>query len=173
MSSPQRPTATSAVAGVGTDADAAPRRDERAVPPPVTPPGRRARAVVGALAVALGAVVLAGCGEGGTSSSVTCSDGQCRATVTGAPADVEQPGTSTTTAVKKVSNGKTTTSTVKNRRDGVDFTVAGQGAGWADIDEDGVVTRVPVGGTFADDGATIRLESADGRTAVFTFPRRG
>ena len=172
MSSPQRPTAVATDLAVPVaGADAAPSRDERPVPPPVAPPGRRLRVTAGALAVALGAVVLAGCGSGGTSSSVNCSGSQCRATVTGAPVDVSQPGT-TTTRTKVVSAGKTTTKSVRRSGDGVDFSVAGQGPGWVDIDEDGVVTRVPVGGTFSEDGSTVRLQSADGRTAVFTFGAR-
>ena len=56
--------------------------------------------------------------------------------------------------------------------DGVDFTVNGLAPGSADIEDVGVVTRIPQGGTFVEDGSTVRLESSDGRTAVFTFRKR-
>jgi hypothetical protein len=34
------------------------------------------------------------------------------------------------------------------------------------------VSRIPQGGTFVEDGSTVRLESSDGSTAVFTFRQR-
>jgi hypothetical protein len=54
----------------------------------------------------------------------------------------------------------------------VDFGVNAIGPGWVDVEDDGVVTRVGQGGTFVEDGSTVRLESSDGRTAVFTFTKR-
>jgi hypothetical protein len=135
----------------------------------VTAPAHRPRTtppVFATLAVALVAGgLLAGCG--GTSSSVSCSGGNCRATVTGAPVEVSQPDAGQTSRA-----GRTTTRRPPRNNDGVDFTVNALGPGWADIDDDGAVTRIQQGGTFVEDGSTVRLESSDGRSAVFTFTRR-
>jgi hypothetical protein len=126
----------------------------------------RRPATYGALAVALVAGgLLAGCG--GTGSSVSCSGNDCRATVTGFPIEVSQPDASQPTR-----SGRTSTRRAPRDGDGVDFTVNAVGPGWADIEDDGTVTRVDQGGTFVEDGSTVRLESSDGRTAVFTFRRR-
>ncbi|WP_133251835.1 hypothetical protein [Actinomycetospora cinnamomea] len=146
----------------------APARRSRTAPTrDGAPPGPRRRPVVlGTLAVALVAGgLLAGCG--GTSSSVSCSGNNCRATVTGAPVEVSQPDPNQTSRA-----GRSTTRRPPRNNDGVDFTVNALGAGWADIEDDGTVTRIPQGGTFVEDGSTVRLESSDGRTAVFTFTRR-
>ncbi|WP_433788096.1 hypothetical protein ACQPX6_14955 [Actinomycetospora sp. CA-101289] len=126
----------------------------------------RGPATYGALAVALVAGgLLAGCG--GTGSSVSCSGNDCRATVTGFPIEVSQPDASQPTR-----SGRTSTRRAPRDNDGVDFTVNAVGPGWADIEDDGTVTRITQGGTFVEDGSTVRLESSDGRTAVFTFRRR-
>jgi len=130
------------------------------------PPGRRRRTVLGALAVALvGGGLLAGCG--GTGSSVSCTGNDCRATVTGSPVEVSQPDPGQPTR-----SGRTTTRRPPRQNDGVDFTVNALGPGWADIDDDGLVSRVNQGATFEEDGSVVRLESSDGRTAVFTFRKR-
>ncbi|MEJ2871608.1 hypothetical protein WCD74_27865 [Actinomycetospora sp. OC33-EN08] len=148
------------------------------------PPGRRLLAVVGLA----GLLLLGACGSGGGEASVSCSGSQCRATVTGTPVEVSEPsssgsmalvaGTSTsrpkpTSSSKPKPSTRTTTHRSGSHRDGtdeVDFLVRAVGPGWVEIDEDGV-TRVPVGGTFAEDDAAVRVESADGRTAVFTWVR--
>jgi hypothetical protein len=125
------------------------------------------RAPAGALVVALVAGgLLTGC-SGGTGTSVSCSGSSCRATVSGAPVEVSQPD----------AGGSTRSRTSTKRRparnnDGVDFGVNAIGPGWVDVEDDGVVTRVGQGGTFVEDGSTVRLESSDGRTAVFTFTKR-
>ncbi|MFC5138817.1 hypothetical protein ACFPK1_11285 [Actinomycetospora rhizophila] len=125
------------------------------------------RSPAGALALAvLAGGLLAGC-SGGTSTSVSCTGATCRATVSGAPVEVSQPDAQST---------RTRTSSTKRRparnNDGVDFGVNAIGPGWVDVEDDGTVTRVPQGGSFVEDGSTVRLESSDGRTAVFTFAKR-
>jgi len=136
-----------------------------AVPHDGAPPGRRAGLALAALAVAT-AGVLAGCS--GSGSSVSCSGNDCRATVTGAPTEVDQPsGSQSSTRVKRSGTRRPARS-----NDGVDFGVNAIGPGWADVEDDGTVTRIPQGGTFVEDGSTVRLESSDGRTAVFTFRKR-
>ena len=126
----------------------------------------RRPATLGALAIAVVAGgLLAGCG--GTGSSVSCTGSDCRATVTGFPVEVSQPD-----AGQPTRSGRTSTRRAPRDNDGVDFTVNGLAPGSADIEDDGVVTRVPQGGTFVEDGSTVRLESSDGRTAVFTFRKR-
>ena len=120
----------------------------------------------GALVVALVAAgLLAGC-AGGAGSSVSCSGNDCRATVTGTPIEVNQPGTNQSSG-----SGRSTTRRPAGDGDGVgvDFRVEAMAPGSVDISDDGIVTRVDQGGTFVEDGATVRLESSDGRTAVFTF----
>ena len=120
----------------------------------------------GALAVALVAAgLLAGC-AGGAGSSVSCSGNDCRATVTGTPIEVNQPGSNQSSG-----SGRSTTRRPASDGDGdgVDFRVEAMAPGSVDISDDGIVTRVEQGGTFVEDGATVRLESSDGRTAVFTF----
>lgn len=131
------------------------------------PPGRRAGLAIAALAVA-SAGVLAGCG--GSSSSVSCSGSDCRATVTGAPVEVSQPDPGSGSVRR--SGTRSTSRKPRNTGDQVDFTVAAIGPAWVDIDDDGQVTRVPVGQTFPEDGSVVRLESSDGRTAVLTFRKR-
>ena len=119
----------------------------------------------GALAVALVAAgLLAGC-AGGAGSSVSCSGNDCRATVTGTPIEVNQPGTNQSSG----SGRSTTRRPASDDGDGVDFRVEAMAPGSVDISDDGIVTRVEQGGTFVEDGSTVRLESSDGRTAVFTF----
>jgi hypothetical protein len=124
------------------------------------------RAPAGALAVALLAGgLLGGCSGAGT--SVSCSGSSCRATVTGAPVEVSQPDAGSTTRPRSSTKRRPA-----RNNDGVDFGVNAMGPGWVDVEDDGVVTRVTQGGTFVEDGSTVRLESSDGRTAVFTFTRR-
>jgi hypothetical protein len=126
----------------------------------------RRPATLGALAIAVVAGgLLAGCG--GTGSSVSCTGNDCRATVTGFPVEVSQPD-----ANQPTRSGRTSTRRAPRDNDGVDFTVNAVGPGWADIEDDGTVTRITQGGTFVEDGSTVRLESSDGRTAVFTFRKR-
>ncbi|GAA4938423.1 hypothetical protein EV188_108185 [Actinomycetospora succinea] len=117
-----------------------------------------------ALAVLAGGL-LAGC-SGGNSSSVSCSGTSCRATVTGAPIEVNQPEPGS-------GSGRSSTSRRPvNDGDAVDFRVESLAPGSVEVSDDGIVTRVPQGGTFVEDGSTVRLESSDGRTAVFTFQGR-
>ncbi|MDD7964628.1 hypothetical protein [Actinomycetospora lemnae] len=143
-----------------------------ALPPETTLPAtsRHAatrRPVLGALAVALVAGgLLAGC-SGGSSTSVSCRGADCRATVTGAPVEVDQPDANQSTR-----SARSTKRRPPRDNDGVDFGVTAMGPGWVDVEDDGRVTRVQQGGTFVEDGSTVRLESSDGRTAVFTFRRR-
>ncbi|GAA4823407.1 hypothetical protein GCM10023201_06790 [Actinomycetospora corticicola] len=148
------------------------------------PPGRRLAAVLGLASLLL----LGACGSGGGSADVRCSAGQCRAVVTGTPIEVSEPpgagsmalvaGTTTsrpkptTSSSKKTTTRPTTRSSTRyaDGRDEVDFVVRTVGPGWVEIDEDGI-QRVPVGGVFAEDDTLVRLESADGRTAVFVWAR--
>jgi hypothetical protein len=95
---------------------------------------------------------------------VSCSGNDCRATVTGAPIEVNQPGSNQSSG-----SGRSTTRRPASDNDGVDFRVEAMAPGSVDISDDGIVTRVEQGGTFVEDGSTVRLESSDGRTAVFTF----
>lgn len=146
------------------------------------PPGRRLALAVGVA----GLLLLGACGGGGGSADVRCSAGQCRAVVTGTPIEVSEPsgagsmalvaGTSTSrpkpTTSKSSSSKPTTRPTTRNTdrdRDEVDFVVRAVGPGWVEIDENGV-QRVAVGQVFAEDDTVVRVESADGRTAVFTWP---
>jgi hypothetical protein len=132
-----------------------------------TLPRRPRPAVVGAVAVAVVAGGLLG-GCSGSGSSVSCSGNDCRATVTGAPTEVDQPGgNQSSTRVKRSGTRRP-----PRNNDGVDFGVNVLGPGWADVEDDGTVTRITQGGTFVEDGSTVRLESSDGRTAVFTFRKR-
>ena len=96
------------------------------------------------------------------------SGNDCRATVTGAPIEVNQPGG----GQSSVSGRSSTTRRPASNGDGVDFRVETIAPGSVDISDDGIVTRVAQGGTFVEDGSTVRLESADGRIAVFTFRGR-
>ncbi|MDD7937471.1 hypothetical protein PHK61_03450 [Actinomycetospora lutea] len=122
----------------------------------------------GALAlVVLAGSLLAGC-SGGSSTSVSCSGATCRATVSGAPVEVSQPDANQSTRTRSSS----TTRRPARNNDGVDFGVNAIGPGWVDVEDDGTVTRIPQGGSFVEDGSTVRLESSDGRTAVFTFQKR-
>jgi len=144
------------------------RRSTAATPGGDAPPGPCVPVAAGALAVAVVAGgLLAGC-SGGNSSSVSCSGNDCRATVTGAPIEVNQPGG----GQSSVSGRSSTTRRPASNGDGVDFRVETIAPGSVDISDDGIVTRVAQGGTFVEDGSTVRLESADGRTAVFTFRGR-
>lgn len=131
-----------------------------------SPAARRGQVprTTGALAVALVAAgLLAGC-AGGAGSSVSCTGDDCRATVTGTPIEVNQPGSNQSSG-----SGRSTTRRPASDEDGVDFRVEAMAPGSVDISDDGIVTRVTEGGTFVEDGSTVRLESSDGRTAVFTF----
>jgi hypothetical protein len=96
---------------------------------------------------------------------VSCSNNDCRATVTGAPIEVSQPGSNQSSG----SGRSSTTRRSASDDDVVDFRVEAMAPGSVDISDDGIVTRVTQGGTFVEDGSTVRLESSDGRTAVFTF----
>jgi hypothetical protein len=146
------------------------------------PPGR----LLATLGVA-GLLLLAGCGGGGGSADVRCTAGQCRAVVTGTPVEVSEPsgagsmalvmGTSTSKpkpttskSTSKPTTRPTTRSSTRYRdgRDDVDFVVRAVGPGWVEVDDDGV-QRIAVGQVFAEDDTVVRLESADGRTAVFTW----
>lgn len=148
------------------------------------PPGRRWATVLGLASL----LVLGACGSGGSGSSadVRCSGGECRAVVTGTPVEVSEPGsagsmalvmgTSTSkprpTTSRSSSSRPTTRSTTRTHdRDDVDFLVRAVGPGWVEIDDDGV-RRIAVGQVFAEDDRVIRVESADGRTAVFVWPTR-
>ncbi|MDL5158095.1 hypothetical protein [Actinomycetospora termitidis] len=127
------------------------------------PPGRRVLAVLGLASLLL----LGACGSGGGGVSVRCSGPNCTATVSAAPIEVEEPGTSSTQTVRR--NGTTTKTTT--RRDGdVDFRVVAMGPGWVDVVDDGQF-RLPVGSEFPEDDSRVRLASSDGRTAVFTWGR--
>lgn len=141
------------------------------------PPGR----LLATLGVA-GALLLAGCGGGGGSADVRCSAGQCRAVVTGTPVEVSEPsgagsmalvmGTSTSRpkpTTSRSSSSRPTTRPSTRDRDDVDFLVRAVGPGWVEIDDDGV-QRLAVGQVFAEDDTVVRVESADGRTAVFVWP---
>ncbi|MEJ2859620.1 hypothetical protein [Actinomycetospora flava] len=122
------------------------------------------RSPAGTLAlVVLAGGLLAGC-SGGSSTSVSCSGANCRATVTGAPVEVSQPDANQSTRTRSSTKRRP-----PRNNDGVDFGVNAIGPGWVDVEDDGTVTRVPQGGSFTEDGSTVRLESSDGRTAVFTF----
>ena len=122
------------------------------------------RSPAGALAlVVLAGGLLAGC-SGGAGTSVSCSGSNCRATVTGAPVEVSQPDTTQSTRTRSSTKRRP-----PSNNDGVDFAVNAIGPGWVDVEDDGIVTRVNQGGTFTEDSSTVRLESSDGRTAVFTF----
>ncbi len=132
-----------------------------------TRPRRRAGLALAAL-VLVTTGGLAGCG--GSSSSVTCSGSDCRATVSGAPVEVSQPDAGSGNVRR--SGTRSSTRRPSSTPDAVDFTVAAIGQGSVDIDDDGRITRIPVGQTFPEDGSTVRLESSDGRTAVLTFRRR-
>ncbi|MCD2187566.1 hypothetical protein [Actinomycetospora soli] len=146
------------------------------------PPGRRWAAALGVA----GLLVLGACGSGGGSADVRCSAGQCRAVVSGTPVEVSEPsgagsmalvmGTSTSrpkpTTSKSSSSRPTTrptTRTPSRDRDDVDFVVRAVGPGWVEVDDDGV-QRLAVGQVFAEDDRVVRVESADGRTAVFVWP---
>lgn len=158
---------------------------ERNDPPAGAPPGR----LVAMLGLAT-LLLLAGCGSGGGSAEVTCQGGQCRAVVTGTPVEVSEPTPSsgsmalvmgTSTARPKPPSSKPTTSKPRptsrptsrpagDGRDEVDFLVRAVGPGWVEIEEDGV-RRVPAGEVFAEDDTLVRVDSADGRTATFSWQR--
>ncbi|MEJ2887461.1 hypothetical protein [Actinomycetospora aeridis] len=130
------------------------------------PPGRRLSLAAGALATAvLAGGLLGGCS--GAATSVSCSNSNCRATVSSAPVEVSQPDTNQSTRTRSSTKRR-----APRNNDGVDFGVNAMGPGWVDVEDDGVVTRVQQGGTFVEDGSTVRVESSDGRTAVFSFQRR-
>ncbi|GLZ43994.1 hypothetical protein Acsp06_01790 [Actinomycetospora sp. NBRC 106375] len=125
------------------------------------------RSPTGALVLAvLAGCPLAGC-SGGSSTSVSCSGSTCRATVSGAPVEVTQPDANQSTRTRS-----STPRRPPRNNDGVDFGVNAIGPGWVDVEDDGTVTRIPQGGSFVEDSSTVRLESSDGRTAVFTFTKR-
>ncbi|MHC1557553.1 hypothetical protein ACR9E3_01270 [Actinomycetospora sp. C-140] len=125
------------------------------------------RSPAGALVLAvLAGGLLAGCG-GGSSTSVSCSGSTCRATVSGAPVEVSQPDANQSTRTRSSTKRRP-----PRNNDGVDFGVNAIGPGWVDVEDDGTVTRIPQGGSFVEDSSTVRLESSDGRTAVFTFQKR-
>jgi hypothetical protein len=136
-----------------------------------------------------GLLLLGACGSGGGSADVRCSAGHCRAVVTGTPIEVSEPsragsmaliaGTSTSRPKPTTSRSssskpttrpttRTTTTRTTRYRDEVDFVVRAIGPGWVEIDENGV-QRIAVGQVFAEDDALVRVESSDGRTAVFTW----
>ncbi|MFC5063990.1 hypothetical protein [Actinomycetospora atypica] len=160
---------------------------ERNDPPAGAPPGR----IVALLGLAT-LLLLGGCGSGGASAEVTCTNGQCRAVVTGTPVEVSESTTSSgsmalvmgtsTARPKPSSSSKPSTSKPRpttrpthragssDGRDEVDFLVRAVGPGWVEIDENGV-QRVPVGEVFAEDDTLVRVEAADGGTATFTWQR--
>jgi hypothetical protein len=143
------------------------RRSPAATPRGGSPPGRRLSLAGGALVIAMVAGGLLG-GCSGAATSVSCSGSSCRATVNTTPVEVSEPGSDQST------RSRTSTRSRPSRdNDRVDFGVNAMGPGWVDVEDDGTVTRVPQGGTFVEDGSRVRLESSDGRTAVFTFDRRG